>query len=253
MTNERGVTLRKWSEDRNNFTPGKWEEFYDSVTGQEIDRGALPFRIEQVFVELVKAVQAGNVAKTVFAAGIIAHYAGDATMPLHGIVDYKGELYGTPSNSSRTVHKFYDREIIERCATDFSQGMESRLSGGNGTIPAGKKIADGHAAALETLAIMNWAFDHCPTEKLFKAYAAWWESRDDEATWSEIGGKITDAAFAGAKFVARLWQGAWEAADGDRMISRPTKVPAEKLRSLYYNKSCLESVNLTELQTKLGY
>ena len=85
-----GRTLLDLTEDDAFIDPGKWDGFYDTVTdlltGSKIapqHRGLLPFRVWQIFDELVAFAEAGQPDRFVCAAGVLTHYLGDACQPLH--------------------------------------------------------------------------------------------------------------------------------------------------------------------------
>lgn len=64
----------------------------------ERHRGILPFRVWQIF-ERMKDYAASEPAKFIAAAGILSHYVGDASQPLHGSTKsdgVKGEKPDTP-------------------------------------------------------------------------------------------------------------------------------------------------------------
>ena len=64
-----------------------WQAFYTGLGHIEsADRGLLPFRVWQFFDAMVDALQRKDVTRYVCAAGLVAHYVGDACQPLHGSV-----------------------------------------------------------------------------------------------------------------------------------------------------------------------
>src|SRR4029077_1290318 len=71
----RGATLLSLSKIDSNINPDKWNRFYDSVndilSGEPITakrRGLLPFRVWQIFDEMIAFARDGSVAKFVCAA-----------------------------------------------------------------------------------------------------------------------------------------------------------------------------------------
>ena len=64
-------------------------------------RGLLPFRVWQIFDEMVRFAKAGKVPEFVCAAGVMTHYLGDACQPLH--ISYLHD--GDPERpTENTVH-----------------------------------------------------------------------------------------------------------------------------------------------------
>ena len=65
--------------------PKQWLEFYKNLqtsTGEK-NRGALPFRVGDVFTRMQSAVEARRLNEAFAAAGILAHYISDACNPAH--------------------------------------------------------------------------------------------------------------------------------------------------------------------------
>jgi hypothetical protein len=102
------VDLRTLCKDTRNIDPDVWNWFYDSVTdllsGDPITqnhRGLLPFRVWQIFDAMVGFAKAGKMPEFVCAAGVMAHYVGDACQPLH--ISYLHD--GDPEQpTKKTVH-----------------------------------------------------------------------------------------------------------------------------------------------------
>jgi hypothetical protein len=78
--------------------------------------GLLPWRVEEIFDRLAAAfgprADAGYALENVkFFTAVLAHYASDATQPLHGVVNYDGQLTG-----QHGVHARFETELFARFA-----------------------------------------------------------------------------------------------------------------------------------------
>jgi hypothetical protein len=82
-------TLLQLCKDENNIDPNFWLGYYARVGDTE--RGLLPFRVWQFFDEMVDAANHKDATRFVAAAGICAHYVGDACQPLHISYMFNGE------------------------------------------------------------------------------------------------------------------------------------------------------------------
>jgi len=101
----RGKTLLDMTVDHpENVTVQLWNKFYDSIE-TNYKRGALPFRVWQIYNEMVRFVREGNIDKFVCAAGILAHYIGDASQPLHASQFHHGR-----NKEEEKVHSYYETE-----------------------------------------------------------------------------------------------------------------------------------------------
>jgi hypothetical protein len=71
--------------DAGSLTPQTWIAYYDAIGFTQVrERGRLPFRVWQIYKKMVEFVAAKQVPRFVAAAGILAHYVGDACQPLRG-------------------------------------------------------------------------------------------------------------------------------------------------------------------------
>src|SRR5439155_2744617 len=62
-----------------------WIDYFADAKVKELvdGPGLLPFRVWQIYEQLVGFAHAGQNKEFVAAAGIVAHYVGDACQPLH--------------------------------------------------------------------------------------------------------------------------------------------------------------------------
>jgi hypothetical protein len=122
-----GKTLLDLCKKPDFIDPGKWDAFYDSIRDLMTDkpiqakhRGLLPFRVWQLFDAMVEFVSRGDMARFVCAAGVLAHYIGDACQPLH--ISYLHD--GDPLQKVTYTFKKGKREG-EQEERPFGQGVHS--------------------------------------------------------------------------------------------------------------------------------
>lgn len=100
-------------QDIANLTVAKWQQFYDERGHSTPDkRGLLPFRVWQFYDAMVGFAKSKQVDQFVCAAGLLAHYVGDASQPLHG--SYLADGY--PDGTGAGVHSCYESKMIDRYA-----------------------------------------------------------------------------------------------------------------------------------------
>src|SRR5262249_55862036 len=107
----------------------------------ESERGSVPFRVRQIFEEMVARVKSRDREGYLCAAGILAHYAGDACQPLHGTIHFNDE----------GCHSPYETAMLSRHRGDLIGVVKTALHGR--TAPA--NIADGPAAAAAVMDLMK--------------------------------------------------------------------------------------------------
>jgi hypothetical protein len=109
--------------DPKNIEPEVWLKYYKAVKADQ--KGALPFRVAQIFDTMKNAAKNGERDRFVCAAGILTHYVFDSCMPLHISYMYNGDPYGEMKTVVKSgkekkvpiadgIHEYFDRELIEK-------------------------------------------------------------------------------------------------------------------------------------------
>src|SRR6185436_2226411 len=121
-----GKTLLQWWKLKpESRTPKEWELFYDGLTPKPTvqHRGALPFRVKQLFEEMVDALGNGELPHYVCVAGVLAHYVGDACQPLH-----VSHLHHGSAADEEKVHSVYETAMLDSFAVEFVDLLNDKLA-----------------------------------------------------------------------------------------------------------------------------
>jgi hypothetical protein len=245
-----GKTLLDLTRDDDFINPDKWNEFYSSVrdilSGDPISdkhRGLLPFRVWQIFNDMIRFVKAGKVAEFVCAAGVLTHYIGDACQPLHISFLHDGD---PEQPQTRTIHhkNGTDEDVVEPLGAGVHSAYEDAmvsahrgdiLDGLTATpkVKAAELIQTGFDAAKAAIALMRTVFERIPPRKIVQFFV---ESdvkpkQLAEDMWEEFGEGTVECMKDGVHLLAVLWQSAWVAGDGDQTI------PASALKALTRQKA----------------
>ena len=225
--------------------PDKWNGFYSTVndilTGKPIEakhRGLLPFRVWQIFNDLIRFVKAGKVGEFVCAAGVLTHYIGDACQPLH--ISYLHD--GDPEQPvQRTVHhrNGTEEEKVDPLGSGVHSAYEDAMVNAHRAeilealaatpkVKASELIETGLDAAKRTIKMMRTVFERIPPRKIVQFYidsdAKPKQLADD--LWNEFGEGTIACMKDGVHLLAVLWQSAWTAGGADQTI------PASALKAL---------------------
>jgi len=102
----------------------------DAKDPRYVRAGMLPFRVEESYQRLVKAIRAGRLvdAPGQFPrdehatkwAGYLAHYLADNTQPQHATIDYKSETYFKGVRRPPNVHADIEYRFIDEDAEDYT-------------------------------------------------------------------------------------------------------------------------------------
>lgn len=244
-----------------------WRAFYDEQGHTKSkERGLLPFRVWQIFDEMVDSVQKGRVDRFVCAAGILSHYVGDACQPLHGSMYADGyadqEMYVTKKHRDGTtteekshvgagVHSAYETSMIDRYAGEIVDGL-TRLSEGKAKLV---EVKDGHDAGMETIRLMSRSARRIPPRKVVDTFVDAGGTKTVavyDALWNELGKDTIAVMWDGAQVLASIWEGAWKAGGGSAIKATDLKPRSlARLKAIYENSKFVPSVDLDEIASLL--
>jgi hypothetical protein len=232
-----GVDLLTLCEDPANIDPAVWDDFYESVEdlldGGPIaleHRGLLPFRVWQIFDQMVEFVRNDKMPEFVCAAGVLTHYVGDSCQPLHISYLHDGDperakshvvnhVRGKKAGTTETVHiplgkglhSAYEDAMVNAHRKEILDGLDQTPK-----VRSSERVANGQQAARAVVELMRNTFKNLPPEKLLQAFLAVPKGDDvTEAFWSEFGDGTIAAMQGGTHVLAVLWESAWIAGGGE--------------------------------------
>jgi hypothetical protein len=205
--------------------------------------GALPFRVWQMYRQMIKSLDNGDVDEFLVAGGTMAHYVGDACQPLHISFLHHGHPGVTPSETG--VHADYETKMIDRKAQELFDGVDAI----NQKVSPGELIgAEGKAAAKLVLQLMKRAVDLLPPEEIVEVWrGARGRGKFDEM-WDALGERTITNIAAGSHAMAVLWESAWKHGGGDNLPkSALGEIPQPRLQDLYSRKTFVQSFRLSNV------
>jgi hypothetical protein len=263
-----GETLLRICKDTKNVDPGVWLNFYDSFKGHHegrINPGALPFRVWQIYDKMVEFVRKGNVTSFVCAAGILAHYVGDACQPLHVSHLHHGSPLPDDDEDvakiKKEVHEVYETVMLDHYRSKGLGGEQDQARGlvdGINDALSGKKakadVVGGHDAAVKVVRLMGETVETLPPQSIVNAYPL--EGTQGEratALWKRFKHETISCMAAGCLRLASLWESAWKEGNGDKNVDAGNlaEVKQKELQKLYQNPNFLPSKPLKEMKDML--
>jgi hypothetical protein len=233
-----------------------WTGFYKSAPvpsaspSKSNASGALPFRVWQIFAELVGYAKKGDGARFLTAAGCLAHYVGDSCQPLHSSQHSDG-LNG----ASTGVHSTYEDNMVDAFADHIAAGMGDAIA--NLRFKP-RTINNPRDAAIAVMDLMNFCHTLLPPETICQVYdrarpgahKSATKAKDVlEALWDQCGQQTIEVIAAGAVTLGALWQAAFTLAgtpDSDPWLSA-TYDGAKDLMPIYEDNTFLPSLHLAYL------
>jgi hypothetical protein len=228
-------TLLQLCQDPTNINPDFWLEYYDHVGDKE--RGLLPFRVWQFFDEMVDAAKKKDASRFVCAAGVCAHYVGDACQPLHISYMFNGEPNANGKGKRGDgVHSAYEDEMLRKNSVELLQRLQKQLA--NGTVIV-KPPQSGKEAAIRTVDLMRRTFGVIKPKAIVDAYA---EGKD---LWPLFGLDTVKVIADGVVTMRAIWKGAWKSGSGDNIPEiKLVQVEPAALKKLYMKKTWMPSKSL---------
>jgi hypothetical protein len=232
--------LERCHADPKNISASKWKQYFDgfAAAGVGPEPGCLPFRVWQIWDAMVQHLKDGDPLRFVAAAGVLAHYVGDASQPLHCSFLHHGEppmktrngrKYPVPHSSDEfkefkktpasKIHAIYEQQMFEVDTLALLGDVNTRIAATN---PPNIVVKNGHHAAAALIEMMHGAFERLKPMDIINA--------DDpdltqkaRATRLWENDTIRDATVASltdsVRLLAHLWQTAWEEGGGDALAA----------------------------------
>ncbi len=277
-----GETLRKLVLDRPEtyLTVAAWQRYYRDLADKAAQRGdrkeeqhaedpfgqgLLPFRIWQIFDAMVGFIEDGEIESFVTAAGILAHYIGDASQPLHGSALSDGdpshpvtdEKTGKQVPYGNGVHSAFESDMLDvmAAAGKLIPALQDHLPAGGHGLPLVDKGSD---AAIASVRLMDDVAAILPPLRIIDAYedvgARGTRAQATRvALWQRIGDETAQVMALGIRNLAMVWESAWKAANGDAVD--PAKLDgfsSDALRARYIKRDFLTSYTLDGIAPVLG-
>lgn len=110
--------------------------------------GSLPWQIQDMMAKLTRAFKEKHRAEILLMSADLAHYLGDANMPLHTSLNYDGKLTGQPG-----VHSFWESRLPEEFGNTYNLNTRDAKYMDDVTKETWRVIKASHLLADTILAI----------------------------------------------------------------------------------------------------
>ena len=236
--------LEACRQDPKNLDPAVWRDYFAGFAqaGCGPEEGALPFRVWQLFDGMVVALVKKDVRTFVGAAGVLAHYVGDASQPLHSSYLHHGRLpmidqpagrypvrHGTDAynefkkSPEAKIHALYEQRMLELDTLAALEAIDDMVAG----APIAKDIDTGWEAARATFDLMSGAQARLPPATIIDADDPSLGPTDRaKRLWANaaIRRETIRSLADSTVLLARLWASAWRVGHGSTIA--PSKLRA---------------------------
>ena len=255
-----------------------WKDFYRQMAQRAEDigdtdaaaqyreplkQGLLPFRVWQLFAAMAGFVQESDLTGYLAAAGILAHYVGDASQPLHGSIYADGDPsrpidrlddHGNPAFYGKGVHVAYESTMVTEHAGDLIPLIDAQLQG---RVDHGLTLcSNGKGAAEATMTLMTDAATILPPMTLLDSFETnLVDGRNlpstRDAMWQQLGDATAQVMIHGAATLAMIWDAAWRKGGGTAALLAGAAPSAAEIRARYLDNNFLQSCTLDDVEQHL--
>ena len=188
----------------------------------------------QLYQVMVDAAQDKDLIHYIAAAGVLAHYVGDACQPLHVSRLHHG-LPGDPGDDD--LHEVYESNMLDK---DYNRvqvvaGVNAALLLSRRRPRRTRLVIRGSAAAAAVIDLMARTIAAIPPSDLLDVF-----NRPPPGTsrttalWTAFGDKTIQRLADGSRTLAVLWQSAWDEGNGESIAkSLMTAQPQDALKEGY--------------------
>jgi hypothetical protein len=262
--------LERCRQDPKEIDPAVWRDYFAGfeASGVGPEEGALPFRVWQLWDLMVDALARKKDVKAFVAmAGVLAHYVGDASQPLHSSWLHHGHLpmldrpagkfpvrHGTPAydafkgTAPAKVHGLYEERMLEGDTLAALEAVDAILQGRHASTAG---IDNGWEAARATFDLMSDAQRRLPPQTIIAADdPSLTPAERARRLWAhpKVRTETVRSLAASTVLLARLWANAWRVGKGRNLPVSKLKVFTEKeLEKLYKTKSFAPALTLTQM------
>jgi hypothetical protein len=230
----------RYRTDKTSLSATVWAEYFGGFASHDVgpDEGALPFRVWQFWNLMIEALRVGSTVDFVTAAGIMAHFVGDASQPLHGSWLHHGRApakktiervgypyrHGEPGydefhgTDEAKIHAIYEQQMLEVDTPTVLGKVNQELAGR--PIPRAT-VANGWQAACAAMDLIEGARARLAPDDIIDADDPSLAPHQRAARlWDNA--TVRDATIASladsTQTLAQLWMSAWHLMDGEHKL-----------------------------------
>lgn len=186
---------------------------YDDKTLQKM--GLLPWYIQEMEEKLTKAFKEKRKTEILFLAADLAHYLGDANMPLHTSLNHDGQL-----TNQKGIHSFFEAQLPEYFGDAYNYKVDNAVYLNDVAAATWDLIKHSNSLADSLLLIERNLKAAFPAEKMFRINAngdtvknkfglATRSSEYAEAYHKALNGMVEKQLRHAIQDVANFWYTAW--------------------------------------------
>ncbi len=222
------------------LSAARWKTYFDGFAAKGVgpEEGALPFRVWQLWEAMVGFLKGGDVLRYVAAAGVLAHYVGDASQPMHCSYLHHGappmkkvgsrrypirkegpdaaQYKAWKKTRAADIHGVYEQGLFEVDAVAALADVDEAL-GKKYKVPA---ITSGYDAAHAVIQLMADAQRRLSPQAIINADDPTLTPKPRaQRLWNnkKIRRETVVSLSNSVQLLAALWKSAWEVGKGNKV------------------------------------
>jgi hypothetical protein len=196
--------------------PEKWDSAVARYGSNKLYKaGILPWYAQQMLEKLTQAFRDRDKVRIFFLSADLAHYIGDAYMPLHTSLNHDGQLTG-----QRGVHALWESLLPEMFGRNYNLHVQEAQYLKDPTATIWGCIQESHALVPRLLKIEKDLLESWPENRIYEMndngqplknkYGSLRFSRDFATAYHRaLGGMVEDQMRRAIATVSSLWYTAW--------------------------------------------
>jgi hypothetical protein len=190
------------------------------------DNGSAVWRTSGLYKMLVAAIRTQDWKRTLQLAGVLGHYVGDMSQPMHASSDYDGQSIGRSG-----VHRYFEATLLERTERNDVLAGAQEIGAERREALEHDRREDACVPYVRSLVLAEGQASHDDLSGIYDMFEE--RSQDDDGLRTYFGPRVGD----GAAVLAKIWDTAVEEADVSRgfpgealTVQEPAFIPLQEER-----------------------
>lgn len=163
--------------------------------------GLAIWRVSDFYQQLIASLKAKDFKLAVQVAGVMGHYVGDMTQPMHATSDYDGQSINKPG-----VHKYYETTLVDQIDADHLFDTLQKFAGERRSGLESSLSHDLSSWDVQKIIWTEATDSFAAVEGVYKRYNQ--ETPEDQ--W--LKGDLTPRIARAAALLGKIWDSAFHAA-----------------------------------------
>jgi len=231
-----------------------WYDFYMLYDGLLYgpEMGALPFRVRQIYEDMVSYLTSGDLLRFVSAAGVLAHYVADGSISLHISELNHGfapkARRGTPEfdaykkTPEYKIHSIYEQTVLEDHTVEMNSMIDKNLK----AVKAKPVVDNSFDALKHFFEMMSETYEIVNPMMIIEADDPSLKPKQRaNLLFQELGSDMARCIALGCRTLAELVESAWKQGGGNALLKggNPPVFDEVEVQDVYNSRDFLPALS----------